>query len=787
MGLKARFLWILIPSLMILFGILSAVIYRQSTSMILKQVNREANEMAHSNAREFDILFGSSQKVAEGISSSLVSVGWFRQASVKNLIMETLVENPGIYGASAAFNPSSTSLRKFAPYYYRSKDGVRFKSLSSPDYNYLEQDWYTTPMESNKGSWGEPYVGRGEGDIQIVSFSTPIRKDDNIIGIVTVDISINELSDQVSQLRNVYSGFAVIISGDGKLVTRHESTESNESGAVGDVSPPKRTMESLLHHATTGQTDFINVIDPVFFKSVWAITTPIQSTGWFLAVFYPKQGILAPVREMNIKVGSIATMAVGLILILVLLTASGITAPLENLVTQTMRYGKGDFKTLLKQKRGPREIRQLTEAFNHMGKAIEEQIEKIRRTTAQKQSYEQELRIASEIQLSILPTTFPPFPELDPYFDIYGMTHPAKEVGGDFYDMFKVGDDRIAIVVADVSDKGAPSSFFMAMSRLLVREVAERGFAPAEILRRVNYSLERDNKTSMFVTMLYADYNITTGLVRFVCAGHDHPIHIAKDGRVESIPMAIRLPLGLLSDTHYQTIEFTLPEEDALILYTDGITETMNEDGEEFGLNRLENCFSVKQSSSCREIAENLLKSTADFRGEAKQGDDITMLILKRRKCDQQDVWSQNIQSSEDRRIQMTLPANLSILEFVANIVENAVGTLGFTTEQIDDIQLALDEVITNVITHAYSERHGETFLLEFMPLKNGVSIVVIDYGKSFDFEEASARYDGQADPNQAIGGLGLYLVQKTMDSVRYEPHAPDGNRMALVKYFKES
>jgi sigma-B regulation protein RsbU (phosphoserine phosphatase) len=292
-------------------------------------------------------------------------------------------------------------------------------------------------------------------------------------------------------------------------------------------------------------------------------------------------------------------------------------------IRQAMNNGAFDFATK------PIDLDDLSVTIE---KAIE-QIEYVHQSQAehtQLESLKSDLAIASEIQQAILPRVFPPFPELTDKLDIAASMTPAKDVGGDFYDFFRIDDDRIGFVMADVSGKGIPAAIFMAVSRTLIRATGIRGGKPSECIAYSNKLLAAESVDSMFVTVFYGILNVNTGEVTFCNAGHNPPYLMKSDGTVEPLPIMNDPVVGAIDGLDYHDGTLQLEHGDSIVLFTDGVTEAVNKDFEEFGDSRLKKTLEGVTRQSCQQTIETVKADVAAFVGEAEQSDDITILALKR-------------------------------------------------------------------------------------------------------------------------------------------------------------
>ena len=241
-----------------------------------------------------------------------------------------------------------------------------------------------------------------------------------------------------------------------------------------------------------------------------------------------------------------------------------------------------------------------------------------------------DLAVAREIQQAILPRIFPPFPEETTSMDIAAEMNAAKDVGGDFYDFFRIDKDRIGFTIADVSGKGVPAAIFMAVARTLIRATGIRGVSPAECITYCNSLLSQESVNYMFVTVFYGIYNIRTGEVTYTNAGHNPPYLIKANGTVEELPLSKDIVAGAIDDYQYTEETLQLEKGDTLLLYTDGVTEAVDAEVNDYSEDRLKKLLDHSSKLSCQEVVDKVKADVKAFVGEAEQSDDITLLALKR-------------------------------------------------------------------------------------------------------------------------------------------------------------
>ncbi len=237
-----------------------------------------------------------------------------------------------------------------------------------------------------------------------------------------------------------------------------------------------------------------------------------------------------------------------------------------------------------------------------------------------------ELNVASMMQQSILPNKFA---RSDDY-ELFGTMQPARNVGGDFFDVIGLSDGKVGLAIADVSGKGVPAALFMMSSRTLLKGAALRADGPGEALTEVNDILNEDNDACMFVTMIYAVYDPATGELTYADGGHDPPLVVHADGRTTQLPVTDGLALGVLPGFDFLQDSYRLSRGDTVVLYTDGVTEAINSEEEQLGLSRLRRTFELNPPTSAEDAGKRVMELVNEFAGDVPQFDDTTCLVLRR-------------------------------------------------------------------------------------------------------------------------------------------------------------
>lgn len=386
---------------------------------------------------------------------------------------------------------------------------------------------------------------------------------------------------------------------------------------------------------------------------------------------------------------------------------------------------------------------------------------KERETQHTKELIEGELSVAREIQMSIVPKIFPAFPER-PEFDIFAILEPAKEVGGDLYDFFLLDEDHLCFTVGDVSGKGVPASLFMAVTKTLIKAKADIQLGPDEILFQVNNELCEDNDSGMFVTDFLGILTISTGDLKFSNGGHNIPYILRANGELEALPKIPGMALGVMDDIPYVSAGVKLRAGDSMVLYTDGVTEAMNPAGELLNEERLENILRGFTGITAQEGVRHILAGTRQFVNGASQSDDITILVIKYLEPQQPD----------QRRIEYRLKNELEEIQNLAQAIENFGAANNVPEQVIFQVNLSLDELLTNTISYGFKEGEEHEIIVGLYLNNKTLVIEIRDDGMPFNplqHEEPDISQDIEERP---IGGLGIHLVRNMMDHLEYKREA---------------
>lgn len=414
------------------------------------------------------------------------------------------------------------------------------------------------------------------------------------------------------------------------------------------------------------------------------------------------------------------------------------------------------------------EVGELARSYISMAKDMGSYVDNLRTVLAEKERIKAELNLASSIQGNMLPCIFPPFPEHSE-FDLYAIMDPAKEVGGDFYDFYMIGEDKLAVIVADVSGKGVPAALFMVITKTLLKNHTQMGMEPNKVFETVNRLLCDGNDAGLFVTAWMGVLELSSGTMTYVNAGHNPPLLKRANGQFEYLRDRTGFVLAGMEDMKYRQNTLSIAPGDRLFLYTDGVTEATNSKQELYGEGRLQAFMNNHAGSTTTAALQELRKDIDAFAGAAPQFDDITMLLL-------------DFKGKGTKMVRQTFPATKEAVAEVIAFVEETLEKADCPMKTQTAICVAMEEIFVNIAHYAYPNGTGSAEISIGMEENTRVAtFVVSDTGVPFNPLEKQDPDITQSAEEREIGGLGIFIVKKTMDSVDYA-RVEDENRLTMTK-----
>lgn len=615
-----------------LFVLILTLYYFYARNSIQKTTREYAIQLAGNIVGKVEGELKPLEKIPQMVSAS-IGMGFFHEDSLISILETIVARNPSVYGGCIAFEPHyfPAKGKYFMPYVFRSNGDIKSSFLGSADYQYFYMDWYQIPKMLDMPYWSEPYFDEGGGNILMTTYSHPIYVlrdgEPAFIGVATIDVALEKLTDYISEVKIFETGYAFMITRNGVAVTHPDKSQIMNKSIFSNAEEWNApVLREIGRELMRGKSNFRSYIIPGQEKR-WIYYTHLSSLRWSIAVVYPDAEMFASLRQMNLLL--VVLIVVGLLIISLITTGivKRLAAPLGHFADSARQIAQGDFDVELPKTLNSIEMQELNSAFSHMQNQLAVYIEDLKATTTAKEKIESELRIARDIQMSMIPHTFPPFPDL-PQVDLYAMLKSAREVGGDLYDFFVLDNNKFCFAIGDVSGKGVPASLFMAVTRTLLRSIADKFKAPADIMNVLNKSLSLNNESCMFVTFFLGILDIKTGRLSYANAGHNPPLHIKVNGDVVFMDMGTSIPLGLMGDYAYSESTIQLLKGEKIYCYTDGISEAENAKQILFGEQKIQEVITENYAADPKGIINKVAESLEKHVDGYEQSDDITMMTI---------------------------------------------------------------------------------------------------------------------------------------------------------------
>ena len=586
------------------------------------------------------------QYVVDGIEGKIESTLWavhIAAANSRDEIERNLGSPEQVFDAmerEIQVNKFIDCFAAFEPDYFKSQgrwfeayvhhvDSTRLerRQIGSPSHDYFNGPWYEKGLSQDKEELGyltAPYFDNSVDSAMYCSYVLPIidhqgRK----VGVYGIDLNylwLDEVIGEVEKMvkKEFLDNDESLQDKDGNINFSVQIIDSKGNRIFGsdslDLSILKRERDHVMGRHELEMKDLAGTPYYVNYK-------PLPSTDWTVAVIQHRDLVFAWGEVLALVI--LLCMGIGGLVIFFFTSQSirNATKPLGFLSESAQEVAQGNFDAPLPTFKHNDEVAQLRDSFGTMQQSLKEYLEEQKATSAAKAALMSELNVAHTIQMSMIPKTFPAFPDRED-LELYASLTPAKAVGGDLYDFF-IRDDSLYFCIGDVSGKGVPASLGMAVSRTLVRNISAHTDKPSHIVETMHVNICDGNEQCMFVTLFVGVLDLQTGRLRYCNAGHDAPYIQA-----EHLPCDSNLPVGLMPDLKYSEQEATIAPGNILFLYTDGLTEAENGSRNLFGMQRITDVITAFNGSP-KELIETMTAAVHQYVGDTEQSDDLTMLAIK--------------------------------------------------------------------------------------------------------------------------------------------------------------
>ena len=629
-------LWIALLSSLVLLASLGFMFSQSKKSVRQEALNRAEQVLDNTVQRVTNVL--------DRVEVATDNMDWLPVRHLKTpdsmfvYSRRILENNPELNGCSISFEPYYFPGKgKYFSAYSLNQDGeILTEQEGGPHYEYFTFDWYQMAKLLDEPCWTEPYFDFNPDGFysqeMIASYCKPLKDaQGRYIGTISVDLPLGWLSETIAAVKPYPNSYSIMIGRGGTFFVHPDSTklfyQTIFTETLEREDPDRTALGKAMQAGEEGMKQM--VIDG---QNCYIFYKPLGTTNWSMGLVCPERDILSGYKRLQQAVLIIVVLGLLLMLDLISRVIRNELEPLSELNRQAKTIAAGHFQEELVDEGRIDEIGQLNRSFAGMQHSLINYIDELKQTTAQKASIEHELKVASDIQMAMVPRKFPAFPERND-IDLFAAMVPAKEVGGDLYDYF-ILDEQLYFCIGDVSGKGIPASLLMAVTRNLFRIIAQQGHTPESIAMQINSVLSRDNEQGMFVTMFIGQIDLKDGVLRYCNCGHNPPVIVRKDGKAEFIPVKYtNRPLGVWEEGEFQGETLGCIRGELLLCYTDGLNEAENMKQELLGNDTVIRLMTECARMSAEEVIRKLELEVERHRAGAIPNDDLTLLCLRLRKA----------------------------------------------------------------------------------------------------------------------------------------------------------
>jgi sigma-B regulation protein RsbU (phosphoserine phosphatase) len=809
-GLAFKQSMMILAAITVVFGLIFGIMSYKTQDMLNKMTVENGEETSRANVNYIDKLFNAGKLVGDDVATTL-GKRKMTKAELDTFLLQSLTNArnlvPQIVAVVLAYEPGmgpETPKGEFMRLARFTENEIKLVTGG----HYDDKEWYYSTRDGKTSRWQKPFIGEFVPE-PIAVYTVPIfQKNKNgeevLAGVLAIDMSIDFLKDEISSIPVSNSGYAIITSAKNVAVAYPKSIAQGKRNREIVVKEIRGNSQVDFDRQTRDSSGlFLGTVAGGEESAIYYTT--IKANNWTFMVVWPIEKYLKDQSSMRKLFLVLAIGGYIIILIIILLISFRVAKPLKELAIAARKLGRGNFNVTIPQITGRDEISEFAGAFSNMLTELKDHIERQK----DMKRIERELDLARNIQLSMLPGSEHDENSDDDRHELAPFLLPAKEVGGDFYDFFKIDNDHLCVVIGDVSGKGVAAALFMMVARIILRTTTKNLKSIVDAFNRTNFALAKRNKLNMFVTVWAGIIDLRTGHIDFASAGHNPPAVRHSDGSVEFIKSKAGLVMAAMEETIYKPQTYDLKQGDTLFLYTDGVTEATNSNNVLFGDNRLLATLKMGGERSTADTCTLVKKEIDNFVQDAPQFDDITMLAIKFNGIDE-PVWERyekTIDVADDnkgelksfvegiltpmdgaKKVQMqdawdryekivdVIPENQDILTaFVEGILAPMEGSLKSQMQ----INIAIDEIYSNIVK--FSGATKVTLIVEVRKATLTARLTFIDNGKPYDpIKQADPDVTLPAEERE-IGGLGIFIVKKTMDSVCYRRNG-ENNELAITK-----
>lgn len=730
---------------LLILGVTCVIMYRFNSAEVRHHAEKYAAALMDNTIKDMSWNFKDVEDVMTAHERQVQAV-INQPDSLMALIKSIVIDNKLIMGTSVAYDNTDLMLYVYTDTAYSLKERILTDKTT---YNYHQKYWYLDAKNTGKKLWSEPYYDNGCGDRLMTTYSVPIYDaNGDFRAVFTADVSLLELDKEINAMRSFDDDFTFVLSGKGNYVA-HSKWSTVDGTVLYNVSSVNdgKNLIPIYKKMLAGEKGLADV--SIYGNDMLVCYAPLMLSDWSICYVCPYDSILASLNSFTAS-----TEGFLLVLLLLLIAAMWVIIkrqirPAEKLTEATYAISKGDFNSKLPEIKTKDEFKRLHDAFEVMQVSLKNYIADLTAITEAKQKIQSELRIAHDIQMHLIPRIVKD--SRYPHLKFGALLRPAKEVGGDYYDYLFI-DNKLYFTIADVSGKGVPAALIMATTRAHFRMICSQVQSPSKIVAALNDVLCVDNDANMFVTMFVGIIDLNSGLFSYCNAGHC-PAVIVDNHTAKFLEVTPNLPLGVIQGFDFKEQSMDIIPGTVMLFYTDGLTEAENADHQMFGEERTCHLLCDATRLTPDDIVYALAEAVKSFAADVPQSDDLTLFSIKYNRI---------------LRMHNDLNELSRLYDFVDSCLSPYIQDEALRTVKTLKAQLALEEVLVNVINYAYpKDVIGDITLIAELNMNQFV-FRLTDNGRQFNPTKVRKPNINAPLEEREIGGLGIHLVRNIMDSVSY-------------------
>lgn len=741
----------------VLLGFLCLVflISKQAEPIIKSQIDDNAQKTVETYGHEFAHLVSDTENIIINAKNTLNQTSESNLGALQTVLNSALktVESSDLKFTNAwvyAFPPEDVSQGTLYISNHDEQNRLIDFHVEQVDNFYDFFPWFKKVPKEEKVYWSEPYFDKVLAKT-VVTCLIPFKfaKQNDFNGLVALTVDLSDIERSINNFSFYETGKLLLLSRSGLYVTYPDPDVALKM-TIFELAdklnlPPLKTIGRDLARGRKGQISIPNL--PVFKGTAVFYYAPIPNIGWSFCLVYEQNYLLRPLHKFKIMM--LVSLAICILLLLFVINwiSRNATNQLITLGNIAENYGQGNFAESFTDKPLSTDIKQLAKALSDMRINLLDYINKERNVASEKQKALSELDIARHIQNSALATKYPQ----NKAFQVATKMIPAQQVGGDFYDFFFIDSNKFAVVVADVSGKGIPASLYMMKALTLIKNISRSKRSLDFVFHHVNEQLCEGNDTCMFVTAFMAVIDLTTGLTKFVNAGHNPPL-ICDKAKCQFLTPQRNIVLGINPKAVFIEETMQLNPHNQLFLYTDGVTEAENKTKEFYGEKRLLKIFE-KATENPEENLKIVLNDIKKFTQNTPQSDDITMLDFV--------FYGAHFNS-------LTLAADNKKIADLIKFLKKDMNKHKIKEDTQFNVIMAAEEIFSNIAQYGYTTQKNASVTIHVNKIAEYYTLTFIDNGKKYNPLKNKNPDITQKITERSIGGLGVFLTKKLADTLTY-------------------